>query len=314
MGTELTAVPIAGAVLAGHAANVPIDHNVGKSMILVTGATGTVGSEAVRLLSARNEPARALVRDPGRMMNRDDLADEIEIVTGDFDQPDTLDTAMDGVDTVILVSPAVPAQEIAVIDSAVRQGVSHIVKITSKASADSPVERRRGQARIEAHLRATGMSHTLLRSNAYLQNLLAMAPMVQRTQGFTMSAGEGQVGMIDARDVAAAAIAVATAPGAHVGRAYWLTGPDLITYTDIAKELSTALGHEVEYRRLRPDEHRAVMIQAGVPEAVANSNAQAFGLIAEGDAAWLTGDVATLVGAEPRSLQTFIAEHAAAFA
>lgn len=106
-------------------------------MILVTGATGTVGSEAVQLLSARHQPARALVRDPDRVTNRTDLADEIEIVTGDFDRPDTLDAALHGVDTVVLVSPAVPAQEIAVIDSAVRQGVSHIVKITSKASADS---------------------------------------------------------------------------------------------------------------------------------------------------------------------------------
>jgi uncharacterized protein YbjT (DUF2867 family) len=89
-------------------------------MILVTGATGTVGSEAVRLLSARRQPTRALVRDPSRGAHRGDLADEIEIVTGDFDRPDTLDAALRGVDTVILVSPAVPAQEIAVIDSAAR--------------------------------------------------------------------------------------------------------------------------------------------------------------------------------------------------
>ncbi|HJP78957.1 MAG TPA: NmrA family NAD(P)-binding protein [Pseudonocardiaceae bacterium] len=283
-------------------------------MILVTGATGTVGSEAVRLLSASHQPTRALVRDPSRVAHRDELADKIEIVTGDFDRPDTLDAALEGIDTVILVSPAVPAQEIAAIDSAVRQGVSHIVKITSKASADSPVDRRRGQARIEAHLESTGLAYTLLRSNAYLQNLLALAPMIRQTQGFTMSADEGQVGMIDARDVAAAATAVATAPDAHTGRTYWLTGPDLITYSDIAKELSAALGHEIEYRRILPDEHRAAMIRAGVPETVATSNAQAFGLIAEGDAAWLNDDVATLTGTAPRSLRTFITEHAAAFA
>lgn len=108
------------------------------------------------------------------------------------------------------------------------------------------------------------MAHTLLRSNAYLQNLLALAPVVQQTRGFVMSAGEGQVGMIDARDVAAAATAIATAPDEHAGRTYWLTGSDLITYTDIAKELSATLGYEIEYRQIRPDEHRAVMIRAGV--------------------------------------------------
>lgn len=283
-------------------------------MILVTGATGTVGSEAVRLLSARREPTRALVRDPSSVADRGDLADEIEIVTGDFDRPDTLDVALRGVDTVILVSPAVPAQEIAVIDSAVRQGATHLVKITSKASADSPVDRRRGQARIEAHLATTGLAYTLLRSNAYLQNLLALAPMIKQTQSFVMSAGDGQVGMIDARDVAAAACAIATAPAVHDGHTYCLTGPDLITYTDIAKEFSAALGHEIGYRQIRTAEHQAAMIRAGVPEAVAISNAQAFGLIAEGDSAWLTDDVATLTGAAPRSLHTFITEHIAAFA
>lgn len=282
-------------------------------MILVTGATGTVGSEAVRLLSAGRRPARALVRDPVRVAQRGDLADGIEIVTGDFDRPDTLDAALRGVDTVILVSPAVPAQEIAVIDSAARQGVAHVVKVTSKASADSPVDRRRGQARIEAHLATTGLAYTLLRSNAYLQNLFALAPMVKQTRGFLMSAGEGQVGMIDARDVAAAACAIANAPTAHAGQTYCLTGPDLITYTDVARELSAVLGHEIEYRQIRADEHRAAMIRAGVPEAVATSNAQAFRLIAEGDAAWLTDDVATLTGTAPRSLHTFLTEHRAAF-
>ncbi|MFD7159053.1 NmrA family NAD(P)-binding protein [Kribbella sp. NPDC059898] len=283
-------------------------------MILVTGATGTVGSEAVQLLSARRQPTRALVRDPSRVAHRGDLAEEIGIVTGDFERPETLTAALRGVDTVILVSPAVPAQEITVIDSAARQGVTHIVKVTSKASADSPVGRRRGQARIEAHLATTGLAYTLLRSNAYMQNLFALAPMVKQTRGFLMSAGEGQVGMIDARDVAAAACAIATAPTAHAGHTYCLTGPGLITYTDIAKELSGALGHEIEYRQIRTDEHRAAMIRAGVPEAVATSNAQAFGLIAEGDAAWLTDDVAALTGTAPRSLHSFITEHIAAFA
>lgn len=76
-------------------------------MIQVTGSTGTVGSEAVRLLSAQRQPTRAWVRDPSRVARRDDLADEIAIVTGDFARPDTVDVALDGIDTVIHVSPAV---------------------------------------------------------------------------------------------------------------------------------------------------------------------------------------------------------------
>jgi uncharacterized protein YbjT (DUF2867 family) len=277
-------------------------------MILVTGATGNVGSEAARLLAARHQPTRALVRDPARAPHG-----HIEIATGDFDRPDTLDAAMRGIDTVLLVSPAVPAQEIAIIDSAARQGVSHVIKVTSKASADSPVGRRRGQAEIEAHLEAAGLAYTLLRANAYMQNLLALAPMIRQTGGFLMSAGDGQAGMIDARDVAATAAAIATAPKEHADRTYRLTGPSLITYTDIASQLSAALGYPVEYRQTSPAEHRAAMIAAGIPEAVATSNAQAFGLIAEGDAAWLSDDVTSITGTAPRPLRTFIADHLRAF-
>jgi uncharacterized protein YbjT (DUF2867 family) len=277
-------------------------------MILVTGATGKVGSEAVRLLAAQRHPTRALVRAP-----HGDTADGVEVALGDFDRPETLDAALRGIDTVLLVSPAVPAQEIGVIDSAVRQGVKHVVKVTSKASADSPVERRRGQAQIEAHLEASGLAYTLLRSNAYLQNLFALAPMIRQTHGFVMSAGDGQAGMIDARDVAATAVAIATAPARHAGRTYWPTGPDLITYTDVAKELTDLLGHLIEYRQISPGEHRAAMIKAGVPEAVANSNAQAFGLIAEGDAAWLSDDVRSLTGKPPRSLRAFLVDNVKSF-
>jgi hypothetical protein len=97
---------------------------------------------------------------------------------------------------------------------------------------------------------------------------------------------------------------IATAPKEHAGRAYWLTGPSLITYTDIAEELSAALGHPVDYRQISPAEHRAAMIQAGIPEAVATSNALAFGLIAEGDAAWLSDDVTSITGTAPRPLPT----------
>ena len=277
-------------------------------MILVTGANGNVGSEAVRLLAERGAPVRALVR-------RVDAAPGggVDVAVGDFESPRTLDEALRGVATVVLVSPAVPAQEIAVIDHAVRAGVGHIVKISSKASVDSPVERRRGQARIEAHLASSGVEHTVLRANAYIQNLLAMAPAVRATNAFIMSAGDGQVGLTDARDVAAVAAAVAVEPAAHAGRTYWPTGPELLTYDDVAATLSELLGRPVQYRRVTPDEHRTAMLTAGVPEAIANSNAQAFELIAQGDAAWITGDVKTVARVAPRSLRSFLTEHINAF-
>ena len=276
-------------------------------MILVTGATGNVGAPLSAMLAERGLPLRVLVRDPSRAPQR------AEVAVGDLTDPASLDRAFSGIDTLVLISPAVPDQEIAAIDAAVRAGVTHVVKATSKASTDSPVERRRGQARIEDHLAATPIPHTLLRSNAYMQNLLALAPQVKASDGFVMSSADGEVGMVDAHDVAAVAAVIAADPAPHAGATYWPTGPALVSYGDVAATLSKVLGRPIEYRRTSTDEHREAMIQAGIPDTVATSNAQAFGLIATGDAAWLTDDVSNVTGVSPRSLHAFLEQRQTAF-
>ncbi|MET9263155.1 NmrA family NAD(P)-binding protein [Amycolatopsis sp. NPDC004079] len=262
-------------------------------MILVTGATGKIGREAVRLLG----PVRTLVRTPSGGTDE---------VIGDFDRPDTLDAALRDVDTLLLIGPAV-ASQIAVLDRAVAHGVRHVVRVTNhKAVDDSPVARRREHARIDAHLKASGMAYTLLAPNFFMQNLLALAPEIAGTGGFSSSAGDGRIGMIDARDVAAAAATIATDPAAHAGRTYLLTGPELVTFAEVAQEWASVTGRPVEYRRISAEEHRAVMESNGVPEA--GSNAQVFELLAQGDGAWLSGDFAAVTGGAPRGLRAFLAD------
>jgi uncharacterized protein YbjT (DUF2867 family) len=281
-------------------------------VILVTTA-GKVGAEAVRLLCEQRTPVRVLVRDPGKAAIRALAAAGAEIAAGDLDVPASIDAAMAGVSAVVLVSPAVPAQELNVVASAGRAGVGHVVKATSKASADSPIARRRGQAEIEAGLAAAGIPHTLLRSNAYQQNVLALAPAITATSSFGSAAGKGRAGMVDTRDVAAVAAAVAVTPAPHAGRTYWLSGPELLSNYDVAAVLSRLLGRTVTYRELTFEENRDAMIRAGVPGPVAEMNAQAFALNVDGDAAWLTEDVRAVLGRAARSFEQFAAEHVAAF-
>jgi len=279
-------------------------------MILVTTA-GKVGSETVRLLRQRNLPVRVLVRDPAKAKALADAGAEIAV--GDLDVPASIDAALAGVTTVVLVSPAIPAQELNVVHGAVRAGVGHVIKASSKASADSPIARRRGQTEIEAGLAASGLPHTLLRSNGYMQNVLMLAPAISRTDGFGSSAGDGRIGMVDARDVGAVAAEIAAAPAPHAGKTYWLTGPELITNDDVAAVLSRLLGRTITYRRLSFDEDQAAMIAAGVPAPIAEMNAQAFSLIAEGDAAWVSEDVASLLGRPARSFERFATDYVTAF-
>jgi uncharacterized protein YbjT (DUF2867 family) len=279
-------------------------------MILVTTA-GKVGSETARLLAKREVPVRVLVRDAEKAKVLADAGAEIAV--GDLAVPASIDEAMAGVKSVVLVSPAVPAQELNVVASAARAGVGHVVKASSKASADSPIARRRWQAEIEARLAASGVPHTLLRSNAYMHNVLALAPAIAKTSGFGSSAGKGRIGMVDARDVAAVAAAIATSPAPHAGKTYWLTGPELISYYDVAAVLSRLLGRTITYRELTFDQDKGAMIRAGVPEQIAEMNAQAAGLTADGDAAWVTGDVTSLLNRPARSFDEFAADYANAF-
>jgi uncharacterized protein YbjT (DUF2867 family) len=281
-------------------------------MILVTTA-GKVGAETVRLLAAAGVPVRVLVRDQAAATAISLASAGAEVAVGDLAAPASIDRAMAGVTAVVLVSPAVPAQELAVVGSAARAGVQHIAKVTSKASADSPIARRRWQAEIEDGLAASGIAGTLLRSNAYMQNMLAVAPAIAATGTFGSSAGQGRIGMIDARDVAAVAAAIAAGPSDHAGKTYWLSGPELISNYDVAAALTRVLGRTITYTERTFEQDKETMIAAGVPVHIAEMNAQAFSLIADGDAEWQTEDVPAILHRRATSFDAFAADHAAAF-
>ena len=279
-------------------------------MILVTTA-GKVGGEASRLLAERGEPVRVLVRDPAKASALQQAG--IEVALGDLAVPGTIDQALQDVASVILVSPAVPAQEIAVIEAAGRAGASHVVKVTSKASADSPIARRRGQAAIEAALTTSGLGWTLLRNNAYMQNFLMMAPAIAQMDSFAAATGDGRIGHIDTRDVAAVAAEVAADPAAHAGRTYWPTGPEALSSAEVAVVLSKVLGREITFRPITFEEQRQAMISAGLPEPVAEDNARALALSAGGEADYVTTDVPDILGRPARSFEQFATEYATAF-
>ena len=146
-----------------------------------------------------------------------------------------------------------------------------------------------------------------------MQNVLALAPAIAKTSSFGSSAGKGRSGLVDARDVAAVAAEIAAAPTGHAGQTYWLTGPELISNYDVAAVLSKLLGRTITYRELTFKENQDAMIRAGVPGQIAEMNAQAFSLTADGDAEWVTEDVPSLLGRPARSFGQFAADYAAAF-
>ena len=157
------------------------------------------------------------------------------------------------------------------------------------------------------------MNYTLLRNNFYMQNFLMLVDALAQTDSFGSSAGDGEVGFIDTRDVAAVAAQAAAAPAGHLGKTYLLTGPELLSYADVAETLSRVLGRPIVFHERTREEDERTMVDAGVPVAIAEMNAHAVSLIAEGDAAWLSQDVPSILGRPARSFEQFATDHAAAF-
>jgi uncharacterized protein YbjT (DUF2867 family) len=290
--------------------NPPLDRKRDVNMILITTA-GKVGAEAARLLAGQGERVRVLVRNPEKVAALSQAG--VEVVEGDLEVPASIDAAMRDVSTVILVSLAIPTQELNAVESAARAGVSHVVKITSKASADSPVARRRGQTEIEEGLIASGLGYTLLRNNVYMQNFLILGPAIAKASSFGANTGDGRAGLIDSRDVAAVAAHIATNPAPHKHKTYWLTGPESLSYTDAAAILSRVLGRPIGFHPLTDEEQTQAMIGAGVPEQIAQMNTQALALLADGDSDWVTDDVPTILRRPARSFEQFSTDHVAAF-
>ena len=117
----------------------------------------------------------------------------------------------------------------------------------------------------------------------------------------------------NARDVAAVAAAIAAAPASHAGRTYWPTGPEALSGAEVAVILSKVLGREITFRPITFEEQRQAMISAGLPEPVAEDNARALALSADGEADYVTTDVPDILGRPARSFEQFATEYATAF-
>lgn len=147
-----------------------------------------------------------------------------------------------------------------------------------------------------------------------MQNFLMLAPGIAATDGFGSCAGSGQVGFIDTRDVAAVSAQIAAAPAGHAGKTYILTGPELLSYADVAATLSGVLGRRITFRERTRLQDTQEMVAAGVPEPIAAMNALAVSQINDGAGAWLSEDVNAFLGRPPRSFEQFATDNAAAFA
>ncbi|MCZ4124687.1 SDR family oxidoreductase [Streptomyces sp. H39-S7] len=286
-------------------------------MIVVMGATGATGTALLHSLLTLGTPVRALTRAPLRPIPgiSGTPRPPVEVQYADATDPQSLRIAFKGANQLFLAMANSPAQvelETRVIDIAAHTGIEHIVKISAPAAEpDSPVAVSRGHHLIEEHLRASGLTHTILRPYAFMQNLLRLAPTVG--QGIILgTTGDAPCNYIDCRDIGEVAAAALTRPDI-AGGTYTLTGPEAVSYPALAARLTTLTGREIRYVNLTSDELRDNLIRnAHMPIWLADHVAE-IQQLAVSRPETPTTTVLDVLGRPPRTLDAFLHEHHAHF-
>jgi NAD(P)H dehydrogenase (quinone) len=277
-------------------------------VIVVTGATGSIGRYLVTCLREQRVPFRALVRsqDKGQELGCD-------FTVGDFGDPDSVARALKGADALFLnAGGAVPAdgdqpmigQQKAAIDVAVDAGVSRVVKISVWGARPGGPLATGAHWQIEQHLKASGLAWSVLQPSGFMQNFITGAGALSIDGRLIDGYGGGAVSYIDCYDIAACAAALLTGP-ARDAESFILTGPEPLTYAAITHRLSAALGQTIEHVTLTPAELAATLKSRGLPERFADDVATLAAGVAAGSLAATTPAVHDLTGRAPRTFDQF---------
>jgi uncharacterized protein YbjT (DUF2867 family) len=283
--------------------------------ILITGATGNVGSAVLDNLGTADVGLRALAHDESKARSLRDRG--VEAVVGDFLEPETLSPALEGVGTVLLVTPIHPeqvAQACNVIKAAKESGNDpRIVRLSvHQASHQAPARNSRQHADIEDELASSGLPYTLLRPTTFMQNTLMAARTVASEGRIYQPFKDGRLGMIDARDIGEVAAKVLAEEG-HEGKVYTLTGPAAISFYDVAQALSEVLGKEVSYVPIPLEKAKEAMLDMGLSEWRADVLIEYAKAHSEGYSDFTTKDVERLTGHPATSYKEFATDFAGVF-
>ena len=283
-------------------------------MILLTGATGTTGSATVQQLRAANVPFRLMTRDLARA--RALFGDGLDLVEGDFAQPETLDAAFDGIERLSLLcafSESMVQLELSALAAAKRADIKHVVKMSAiKAAPDAPTTIRRSHGIIEQRINESGIAYTHLWPNAFMQNFRRFAPFIRDQGVFYAPVGDARISLVEIADVAAVTVAALTEDG-HEGLTYEITGPEAISYGECAATLSELLDKPVRYEAVSDAAAHQALVDAGIPATAADALIEIDRLFREGFGAPVTDVVQRVTGRQPRSFRDFARDNAALF-
>ena len=275
--------------------------------ILVTGARGHVGRAVLDLLVAAGQDVRASSRDASAL----DVPEGVAKVSADLEKPETLEAALDGIESVFLYAQRQGVDGF--VKAAEAAGVRHVVLLSSEATLDPGAGTSQIAAlhhAVEDALKAASFGETLLNPGSFAVNTLGWLPDI--AEGFVRTAyPDARIGSIDERDIAAVAARVLI-DGSHVGEALPLSGPTAITFREQAEVLSDVLGRPLTVEELTPEQATERMVAYGWPPEVSVEILR-FWERAIREPAQVTDVVREVTGTAPRTYREWARDHRAAF-
>ena len=282
-------------------------------MILVTGASGSVGKSVLREVAKSGAKHRAMYRSA---VEAQKAPPGTETVIADFAKKDTIAAALKGAESVYLVCSPIPELvqlESNMIDACVVAGVKHVVLNSAMGAGDYNKSFPSWHRKVEDKLRATQLSYTILRPNSFHQNVVAFfAPSIRAQGVFYGSMQNARNSFIDVRDIAAIA-AKALAGGAHAGKTYELNGPQALNYSELAEKISQVAGRGVKYVDIPMEAQKKAMLDQHMPEWQVTALLELQGYYLSGKGGEIDDLVQRLLGRAPITMDQFLAEFAGEF-
>lgn len=280
-----------------------------KTKTLIIGGTGTIGSSVVELLKENNANFKVLVRNEEKAEEL--KAKGLSIEVGSLGGSQTLDAALDDVDTVFLLtspSPMLFDQHKSLINQAVEAGVRKIVRLSALPAETNPnVPMYALHREADDYLVASGLEYVILRPSYFQQNFLFSAPYIKDNNMFAAFFGDTKVPMVDTRDIAQAAYVGLTSNDFN-STIQNITGKESISFADVAKAMSKQLGKDVSYVPLSYEDQKAGFVAAGVPEWTVDSSLQLIKEWGETAEHLPSADFEKMTGKTPKSIKEFVGD------
>ncbi len=281
-------------------------------MYLVTGATGNVGGPVARQLHEQGHSVRALVRDPSRAAS---LPAGIELAVGDLDDPESVSKAVQGVEAIFLMQVGGGTEQTkTMIDAARDAAVPKIILLSSVGARLLPLDVNPIGAALAAReqvLRESGLSVTYLRPNTFASNAFWWLDSI-RAGKVVDPTGDGRQGVIDPEDIARVAVAALTEDG-HVGKGYFLTGPEALTSREQVEIIAEVTGRSIDLEDVTPHEFAQAAIQRGTPPEEAHLIERLNEVLRAGRAGFVTDDVENITGIAPGTFRDWCERNVDAF-